>query len=185
MPVNPVIRTSQQWAENADPLIAQIKASDVVESPPWSAAPEPVGNGRGRYQKAPGRAATVHSGTPPRTESIGPPPGRLTDRASGRRGRRFKSCHPDQQNALSATVQHLRRWVGHRYGQECHSDRPSAGGPRASFLSAALRGAGEECADLRCLLRRQWPDCQHRGVLTRLLLGADPWQRDDRRVESQ
>jgi hypothetical protein len=31
MPVNPVIRTSQQGAEGADPLIAQIKASDVVE----------------------------------------------------------------------------------------------------------------------------------------------------------
>jgi AraC-like DNA-binding protein len=31
MQVNPVIRSSQQWAEDADPLIAQIKASDVVD----------------------------------------------------------------------------------------------------------------------------------------------------------
>jgi hypothetical protein len=31
MPVTPVIRTSQQWAEDADPLIAQIKASEVVD----------------------------------------------------------------------------------------------------------------------------------------------------------
>lgn len=34
MQVNPVIRTSQQWAEDADPLIAQIKASDVVDVTP-------------------------------------------------------------------------------------------------------------------------------------------------------
>jgi AraC-like DNA-binding protein len=32
--VNPVIRTSQEWAEDADPLIAQIKASDVVDVTP-------------------------------------------------------------------------------------------------------------------------------------------------------
>ena|SRR5215211_529379 len=32
--VNPVIRTSQQWAEDADPLIVQIKASDVVDVTP-------------------------------------------------------------------------------------------------------------------------------------------------------
>jgi AraC-like DNA-binding protein len=31
MQVNPVLRSSQQWAEGIDPLIAQIKASDVVD----------------------------------------------------------------------------------------------------------------------------------------------------------
>jgi hypothetical protein len=34
MQVNPVIRSSQQWAEDTDPLIAQIKASDVVDVTP-------------------------------------------------------------------------------------------------------------------------------------------------------
>ena len=58
-------------------------------------------------------------------------------------------------------------------------------GRRVSSLSATLRRVGEERGYFRGLRLWQWPDSQHRGVLTRLLLGADPRQRDDRRVKSQ
>ncbi len=34
MQVNPVVRTTQQWDEDADPLITQIKSSDVVDVTP-------------------------------------------------------------------------------------------------------------------------------------------------------
>ena len=43
----------------------------------------------------------MHSGTLPRTEfTLSSQPRRLADRASGRRGRRFKSCHPDHSSTL-------------------------------------------------------------------------------------
>ncbi len=41
MQVNPVVRTTQQWDEDIDPLIVQIKASDVVDV-------TPAGQGAGR-----------------------------------------------------------------------------------------------------------------------------------------
>jgi hypothetical protein len=53
-------------------------------------------------QLSPAASTTVHSGTPPRTEfTLSSRPRRLTDRASGRRDRCFKSCHLDHCSALS------------------------------------------------------------------------------------
>ncbi len=38
MQVNPTIRTPQQWDEDADPLIVQIKSADVVDATPTKAS---------------------------------------------------------------------------------------------------------------------------------------------------